>query len=164
MPPITFVSACLNPAPDGTRCRSAKILISMLARKGPLPPDAVNAAITLLTKDVGGANGNKELRLLEECVDGWRVQLEAPARSMNFAIKVLLAWNDCCATPSWDINHTDSLGSSLWRCITKRREAEDTQPTLTEADVTVALLYAKHRAEIDHVYYEADRLARAARP
>ena len=125
--PRGFTSACLDPAPDGSRQKKAKALIGMLAREGRLPADAVAAALSLLRDwcEVEGVKASIE-RSLEI---GWEAQLRAPSRSIDFALEVLSAWNNTRGEPPWPDERLEQQTRSIWQSAVAR-EAQRSAPAI----------------------------------
>ena len=99
-----FIAACSEVAHDGTRNARAASLIAMLASDGPLPDDAVRAAMAMLYESCGQ----------HEVSSAWEAMLEHPSRSKLFAVAVLKAWNSVRCVPQWPTAKVESVAHALW--------------------------------------------------
>jgi hypothetical protein len=131
----SFTHALSTPAPDGSKNKRAKALIGLLARLAPLPNDATDAAIVTLDKWTRKQQGRSRLtadvqRALES---GWRSQLKASTRSIDFALMLMRAWNDVWCSPPWDEHLVDEKVIDLWGTATRNEEHRQDEQ-IEEAD------------------------------
>lgn len=115
-----FTQACLEPTDkmQGGRMSRMKALTGPLAWLHPLPPDAVDAALMLLTEDAQD-RGIEEEQIAELAVM-WREALEADSRSLRFVLTVLHAWNNLRCIPRWSPERLESQVRSTWQTANAR--------------------------------------------
>jgi len=115
-----FTQACLEPTDktQGGRMSRMKALTGPLAWLHPLPPDAVDAALSLLTEDAQD-RGIEEEQIAELAVM-WREALEADSRSLRFVLTVLHAWNNLRCVPRWSSERLESQVRSTWQTSNAR--------------------------------------------
>lgn len=101
----SFAEAVGLPRADGTKNRSAKVIVGMLCRPAPLPPDAMAAALALL-------DGSDQRDLL---LPGWEAALSSSAvRPKSFVVQFLIAWNSVRCDPPWPDDKAAAVAASLW--------------------------------------------------
>ena len=101
-----FIAACSEIAHDGTRTTRAASLITMLASPGPLPKDAVQAAMSMLRDSCGLEQ--------HELASAWEAMFEHPSRSQRFAAAVLKAWNSVRCVPQWPTAKVEAVARAMW--------------------------------------------------
>lgn len=120
----SFAHALSSPAPDGQKNPRVKALIGLLARGAPLPNDATDAAVSTLHRWTRKQQGARKLTAdVERALEaGWRAQLKAATRTVEFARQVVRAWNDVWCSPPWDEGTCDDKVADLWATATRKEE------------------------------------------
>lgn len=110
----SFAEAVGTARPDGTKNRSAKIIVGMLCRPQSLPPDAMAAALGLLD--------GQPLR--ELMLPGWEAALGAASvRPKSFVVQFILAWNSLRCDPPWPDDKAADTAGSLWQTASSSQAA-----------------------------------------
>jgi len=110
----SFAEAVGTTRPDGTKNRSAKIIVGMLCRPAPLPPDAMAAALGLLDGQA----------LRDLMLPGWEAALSAASvRPKSFVVQFILAWNSLRCDPPWPDDKAADTAASLWQTASSSQAA-----------------------------------------
>jgi len=131
----SFAEVVGTPRADGTKTRSAKIIVGMLCRPQALPADALAAALALLD--------DQPLRDL--MLPGWEAALSAASvRPKSFVVQFILAWNSLRCDPPWEDQKAAEIAASLWQTASSSQAAAVTMtlsgmpgPSAPPAPVTV---------------------------
>ena len=150
----SFAAAILEPARDGERHRKAAAIVGLLARRRPLPHDAVDAALGLLRDH---ATREQYRAGFLTCIErAWRESLRASERSGEFCLEVLSAWNSTRGHPPWDTWKVQETARGLWRTASGREEeqaltvaAEDVNEDLDQLLPSLAATYTQADFDAD---------------
>ncbi len=110
----------------GSRGRACGTIVGMLARRGALPEDVVQAVLEVLTEDMAGRDAAEEKTRAE--MARWRRLLTVGPRDRAFACEVIEAWSSVRdgegGRKRWSFREARMQARSHWDTASRRQEGE----------------------------------------